>query len=101
MPRTLEASHATNITVHIPGPLRGYRAGAPELVLPTESLRALPGELERRHPALHRGICDETAAVRRHINLFVNNDHMRDRHGLDMPLIPGDVVAIMPAGSEG
>ena len=103
MPSRLTASHAiaTAISVHIPGPLRGYCAGATELVLPAEHLRDVLRELERRHPALHRSICDETGTVRRHVNLFVNNDHMRDRHGLDTPLTPGDVVTIMPAVSGG
>ena len=38
---------------------------------------------------------DETGAVRRHINLFVNSDHMRDRDGLGTALVPGDEVFIL------
>ena len=94
-------ARATTITVHVPAPLRDCCAGASEIALPATSLRAVLAELERRHPALHRSICDETGAVRRHINLFVNTDHMRDRDGLDTPLTPGDVVTIMPAVSGG
>ena len=91
----------TTITVHVPGPLRGCCAGAAELALSATSLRAVLGEIERRHPALHRSICDETGTVRRHINLFVNTHHMRDRNGLDTPLAPGDEVTILPAVSGG
>jgi len=58
-------------------------------------------ELERRYPALYRNVCDETGAVRRHINVFVNTHHMRDRAGLDTPLSPGDEVTILPAVSGG
>jgi len=65
------------------------------------SLRALLEELERRHPALHRNVCDETGAVRRHVNLFINTNHMRDRNGLDTPLAAGDEVTILPAVSGG
>jgi molybdopterin converting factor small subunit len=65
------------------------------------SVRAALEELELRYPALHRSICDETGAVRRHINLFVNTQHMRDRNGLDTSLEPGDVVTIMTAVSGG
>ena len=92
---------ATTITVHVPAPLRTYCAGASELAFPATGLRALLEELERRHPALHRSICDETGTVRRHVNLFVNTSHMRDRNGLDTPLTPGDVVTIMTAVSGG
>ena len=92
---------ATTITVHVPGPLRDCCAGAAELGLSATSVRAVLEELERRHPALHRRICDETGAVRRHINVFVNTNHMRDRNGLDTSLVPGDEVTILPAVSGG
>jgi molybdopterin synthase sulfur carrier subunit len=89
------------ITVSVPTPLRDCCAGASELALSATSLRAVLEELERRYPALHRRICDETGAVRRHVNLFVNTDNIRDCHGLDTPIEPGDVVTIMTAVSGG
>jgi molybdopterin converting factor small subunit len=92
---------AGTITVHVPGPLREGCGGAAELSLAATSLRAVLAEIERRHPALHRGICDDTGAVRRHVNLFINTQHMRDRNGLDTPLVPGDAVTILPAVSGG
>ena len=89
------------ITIHVPAPLRECCAGASKLALPAASLRAVLEELERRYPALHRSVCDETGTVRRHVNLFVNTSHMRDRNGLDTPLVPGDEVTILPAVSGG
>ncbi len=89
------------ITIHLPGVLRNYCEGASKLSLPARSLRAALEEIERSHPALYRSICDETGAVRRHVNLFVNTSHMRDREGLDTALAPGDIVTIMPAVSGG
>jgi len=97
----LLSPNAMTITVHVPTPLRDCCAGVAELALSATSLRAVIEELGRRHPALHRSICDETGAVRRHINLFVNTNHMRDRDGLDTPLAPGDEVTILPAVSGG
>jgi sulfur-carrier protein len=90
-----------NITIHIPRELRAYCEGDGELLLSAPSVRAVLDELERRHPSLYRGICDDTGAVRRHVNLFVNNDHMRDRDGLDTALVAGDEVFILPAVSGG
>jgi molybdopterin converting factor small subunit len=65
------------------------------------SVRAALEQIERDHPALYRSVCDETGTVRRHVNLFVNNSHMRDREGLDTPLVPGDIITILPAVSGG
>jgi molybdopterin converting factor small subunit len=92
---------AKNITIHVPRELRGYCDGASELMLWAPSVRAALDELEQRFPSLYCGICDETGAVRRHVNLFVNTDHVRDRAGLDTALVPGDVVTILPAVSGG
>jgi len=104
LPRLVTAhpmSRATTITVHVPAQLRDCCAGASEIALTATSLRVVLNELERRHPALHRSICDETGTVRRHVNLFVNTNHMRDRNGLNTPLAPGDEVTILPAVSGG
>jgi len=90
-----------SITIHVPGALRACCAGAAELELSAASVRATLEQIERRYPELHRSICDETGAVRRHVNLFVNTSHIRDREGLDTALAPGDVVTILPAVSGG
>ena len=94
-------SSATDIRVHVPGALRQYCAGASQLTLPPASVRATLMALERQHPSLYRNICDETGAVRRHVNLFVNTAHVRDRDGLDTMLVPGDVLTVLPAISGG
>jgi molybdopterin converting factor small subunit len=70
-------------------------------MLSAPDVRTVLNELERRHPLLYRGICDDAGAVRRHVNVFVNMEHMRDRDGLDTALVPGDQIFILPAVSGG
>jgi len=89
------------IKVLVPSPLRDACGGASELLLPAASVRAALEQLERIHPSLYRGICDETGKVRAHVNLFVNTTHVRDREGLDTALVAGDVLTILPAVSGG
>jgi MoaD family protein len=91
----------TTITIRVPAPLRECCGGAAEIRLSAPSVRAVLEELERRHPPLYRSICDETGAVRRHVNVFVNASHVRDRDGLDTALASGDEVSIFPAVSGG
>jgi molybdopterin converting factor small subunit len=50
---------------------------------------------------LYRNVCDETGKVRRHLNVFVNSDNVRDLDGIDTTLAPGDVVTFLPAVSGG
>jgi molybdopterin synthase sulfur carrier subunit len=94
-------AQAASITVHVPPALRSCCGGVSELALSVESVRAALDQLELRHPSLHRSICDETGAVRRHVNLFVNTSHVRDRDGLETAFSPGDVLTILPAVSGG
>lgn len=89
------------ISVEIPSPLRTYCGGVAQLALEAPTVRKALAELERRYPAVYSNVCDETGSVRRHINLFVNVDHVRDRDGLDTVLAPGDVLTILPAVSGG
>ena len=91
----------TLVRLQVPGMLRAYCDGVPELVLAVPSVRAALEELERRHPELYRCVCDETGAIRRHVGLFVNAAHIRDRDGLDTELVSGDVVTFLPAVSGG
>lgn len=89
------------VTIQIPRPLRAYSEGASQLALSAPSVREALREVEQSHPTLYRNICDETGAVRRHVNLFVNTRHVRDRNGLDTPLQAGDVISILPSVSGG
>jgi molybdopterin synthase sulfur carrier subunit len=81
--------------------LRDGCGGASEFPLQAPSMRDVLHQIEERYPSLYRSICYETGAVRRHVNLFVNADHIRDLQGLDTALRPGDVIAILPAVSGG
>jgi sulfur-carrier protein len=89
------------ITIHVPGPLRTYCAGAARLSISANTVRAALRDLEQNQSALYRNICDETGTVRRHLNVFVNSDNVRDLDGIDTTLRPGDVVTILPAVSGG
>jgi sulfur-carrier protein len=79
------------VTLYLPEPLRTYGGGVAELPVSARTVR----------PVLYRNVCDETGGVRRHLNIFVNADNVRDLAGLDTTLRSGDVVTIVPAVSGG
>jgi molybdopterin synthase sulfur carrier subunit len=72
-----------------------------ELTIPAGTVRAALEELERNQVELYRNLCDETGKVRRHLNVFVNDDNVRDLEGIDTPLRAGDVLTFLPAVSGG
>jgi molybdopterin converting factor small subunit len=89
------------VTIHVVGPLRPYCAGRSQLSIEAQTVRDALADLERKEPTLYSNLCDETGAVRRHLNVFVNSDNVRDRNGIDTTLTPGDVLTFLPAVSGG
>lgn len=89
------------VTLRLPREFRANGNGTASLTVSAASVRDVLVELEQQFPELHRGICDETGRLRRHINLFVNSAHMRQLQGLETSLQAGDVITILPAVSGG
>ncbi len=90
-----------SISIHLPTALRPDCGGAAELHVSAATVRDVLQQLAQCEPALYRSVCDETGAVRRHINLFVNDSFLHQPAGLGTALVPGDVLTIMPAVSGG
>ena len=95
------AAPPPSITIHVFGQLREYCRGATELPVSAQTVRAALEQLERDEPLLYRNLCDETGKVRRHLNVFVNTENVRDLAGVDTTLAAGDVVTFLPAVSGG
>jgi len=90
-----------DITLHVAGPLRTYCAGASQLPISAHTVRGALEDLERSQLALYRNVCDESGKVRKHLNVFVNTENIRDLNGIDSVLAAGDVVTMLPAVSGG
>ena len=90
-----------SVTVFVPAPLRTYCGHVPELPVSAATVQQALDVIERLQPGLYRQVCDETGSVRRHLNLFVNDDNVRDLEGLRTRLKGGDMVTILPAVSGG
>jgi len=90
-----------SVTVNIPSVLRTYCGGDRKLAVEADTLGSALGELKRHHPSLYVCVCDETGAVRRHVNVFVNALRMQDREGMETKITTEDEITILPAVSGG
>jgi molybdopterin converting factor small subunit len=91
------------VTVHIPGPLRGYAGGESQLALepaPATLADAL-AQLGARFPGVRDRVLDEQGRQRPHVNLFVDREDVRFGGGLETPLRANAVIHILPAVSGG
>jgi hypothetical protein len=69
--------------------------------VPGATVRELIDELERRHPGFASYIVDETGRLRRHVNVFVGDEPLRDRQHLSDPVGVDERVSILQALSGG
>ena len=88
------------IEVRIPTILRTYTGGAKVV----EGSGSTLGELIKNLDAAHVGIGDrlvDGAALRRFVNVYLNDEDVRFLGGLDTPVSDGDTVTVLPAVAGG
>jgi sulfur-carrier protein len=90
-----------SVRVRIPTPLRSATDGAAELSSEAATVVTLIDELESRFPAIKGRLRDETGALRRFVNLYVNGEDVRFLTGLETTLKSGDELSIVPAVAGG
>ena len=81
--------------------LRKYTGGVTQAEATGSTVSELLHDLERRLPGLRAYVVNETGALRRHVNVFVDGERVADRAGLGDPLRPDCVVHILQALSGG
>ena len=89
-----------SIEVRIPTILRSYTDGAKAVEGEGSSLDALIADLDTRHPGLRDRIV-ENGALRRFVNVYLNDEDVRFLDGIDTALSDGDVVTVLPAVAGG
>ena len=89
----------------LPGVLRELAEGLGELVVPVGGepalLRTVLDAAVVSRPQLGARIRDETGALRRHVNVFVDGQDVRRSGGLDVVVGPDAVVHILPSVAGG
>ena len=89
------------VQVRIPTPLRKYTGGAESVQAEGTTVAGLVTDLDKRHPGIRDRICDESGAVRRFVNIFVNGEDIRFLQNLDTAVKAGDEVSVVPAIAGG
>jgi sulfur-carrier protein len=69
--------------------------------VPGATVREVIDELERRQPGFASYIIDETGRLRRHVNVFIGDEPIRDRERLSDAVAPDDRISILQALSGG
>jgi sulfur-carrier protein len=96
-----EDSATMSVLVKIPTPLRTLTQNKESVDGDGASLQQLVDGLDANYPGMKTRLCDETGALRRFINVYINGEDVRFLDGLQSPLKQGDEVSIVPAVAGG
>lgn len=90
-----------SVRVRIPTPLRSATDGTAEVDSNAATVATAIDELETRFPMIRGRLRDESGAMRRFVNLYVNGQDVRFQNGLETTLKAGDELSIVPAVAGG
>jgi len=89
------------IHVRIPTPLRKLTHNEELIPVAANTVGAAIAELQSRYPGIKERLLDEQGAVRRFVNVYVNEEDIRFLQNQQTPLKDGDEISIIPAIAGG
>jgi molybdopterin synthase sulfur carrier subunit len=89
------------VTVRIPTTMRPLTGGEKQVSVETGTLSDVIAALEAAHPGLGERLLDDDGALRKFVNIFVDDDDVRYLDGLDTKVGDGITVSIIPAVAGG
>lgn len=88
-------------TLRVPALLKYYLNDQTEVSVSGGNVAEALTDLAARYPLIAPHLFDSSGKIRRHINLFVNQNNIRDLQGLETALHAGDVIKILPSVTGG
>lgn len=83
--------------VRLRAPLKDLAGGSTEIQLEGDTVEAVLRNLERLHPKTIGWVLDEQGKVRRHVNVFVNGEAVRE----DVRVGERDQMHVLPSITGG
>jgi adenylyltransferase/sulfurtransferase len=88
-------------TVRFPAAMKYYTEDHSELTVSASTVRQAVEAVSERYPQLRAHVFDAEGNIRRHFNIFVNGQHIRELNGVDTPLNETDKVILMASAAGG
>ncbi|GAA1759052.1 MoaD/ThiS family protein [Nocardioides hankookensis] len=90
-----------SVSVRIPTILRTYTGGDSEVSANGATLAEVLDDLDGSFSGIKGRILDESGALRRFVNVYVDNDDVRFLDNLDTPTPDGTQISVIPAVAGG
>ena len=89
------------VVVRIPTPLQKFTQNQSEVQVSGATIDGVVGELDAQFPGIRERLCDDSGAIRKFINFYLNDEDIRFMDGENTVVQDGDEVAIIPAIAGG
>ena len=89
------------VTVRIPTQLRSLSGNAAEVPVDGATIADVLKALDVAHPGFGERLFDESGALRRFVNVFLDDEDIRFLDGIDTAVSAGQTVSIVPAVAGG
>jgi molybdopterin synthase sulfur carrier subunit len=89
------------ITFRLPPVLRPHAGGARTVEADGATLREALDDLFVRYPAMRGQLVDDGGDLNRFVNVYVDNEDVRLREGLETGVADGSTVIVLPAMAGG
>ena len=90
-----------SVHVRIPTQLRSLCQGASVVDVDGTTVSEVLKGLEAAHPGFGERLFDESAKLRRFVNVFLAEEDIRFLDGVDTPVTDGQTLSIVPAVAGG
>ncbi len=87
-------------SIKIPTPLRAYTGGQAEIQVSGETVGEALNNLVTQYPDLRQHLYNGSG-LRNFVNVFIGDEDIRYRDGLDTSVEPGDQLRIIPSIAGG
>lgn len=89
------------VILHLPLALREFADGRDRLSLPGARVSGMLRALQAGFPLVGARVLEAGGGLRRHVNLFLGEQNIRDLQGMETPLSEGDELFLIPAVAGG
>ncbi len=89
------------VTLRIPTPLRSYTNGQSDIHVKGSTVGEAMNDLTAQFPSLRPHLFSEDGRLRAFVNLFLNDEDIRQMEGASTPLKEGDRLLLIPSIAGG
>lgn len=90
-----------SIIVRIPTPLQKLTNNKTQVEVVGNTIADIIENMESQYPGVKERLCDENGALRRFVNVYVNEEDVRFLEGISTKVEDGAEISIVPAVAGG